>query len=270
MRQVNNIQTLEQAELTIRRAGIVQNEMVEGKQLLEICGFEASGTSGRDNSKLVIDRQIERHNLKAGEDFTVNIVVDGRIRRNVYHFTINAANHVLLAAMTKEGKAARQEAINLKLESLPPSQQPAWLTGNEFLNALIQTQLQTDAIERQQVLQSERLDKIENDIQARVLESCPPNMLSITGVRKVLNDRYGLSTSLVNFLMSDYEAAVPVKAMVRNAHEQANGSSYAVYCKTSITKMVKTFLKGVVQVSATQYVHPAYHGRFSLNPNIAA
>ena len=255
MNELKEITNLEQAELVIRRAGIVSNEWVEGKQLLEICGYSTA------NSRVTLRQLISKHNFIECTDFMRNedITHRGKGQKPVlWTFTINAANHILLAAMTKEGKQARQEAIDTKIAT------NATLTGNALLNALIQTQLQTDAIERQQSVQEVRLERLESEVQAQILETCPPNMLSITGVRKVLNDRYGISASLTNFLMCDYEGAVPVKAMVRNIHENANGSSYAVYCKTSITKMVKTFMKGVTPVTATQYEHPAYFGRFAL------
>lgn len=105
--------TLEQAELAIRRAGIVQNDMVEGRQLLEICGFDTSSS----NQATVFKRQIEKHELREGQDFTASMQQStGGRPKTAYHFTINAANHILLAAMTPEGKAARQEAIDMKLD----------------------------------------------------------------------------------------------------------------------------------------------------------
>ncbi len=126
MQSVSSIQTLEQAELTIRRAGIVQNEMVEGKQLLEICGFSLSNPSQE------IARQISKHSLVEGVDFANNMIVNGKARNKITSFTVNAANHILLAAMTAEGKAARQEAIDLKRETVSLYPQQSWLTGNEF------------------------------------------------------------------------------------------------------------------------------------------
>ena len=107
------IETLEQAELIIRRAGIVLDELVEGKQLLEVCGFDTSSS----NQATVFKRQIEKHALREGQDFTASMQQStGGRPKNVYHFSINAANHILLAAMTPEGKQARQEAIDLKTD----------------------------------------------------------------------------------------------------------------------------------------------------------
>ena len=91
------ISTLEQAELTIRRAGIVQNELVEGVQLLEICGFTSN------SPKAQLDRQIDKHGLSEGKDFYTSMYKTTGRPQTVYHFSINAANHVLLAAMTPDG-----------------------------------------------------------------------------------------------------------------------------------------------------------------------
>ena len=113
-----NIKTLDQAANHLISSGVVDfNTMtVEGKQLLEVCGYEF----GKDQKKF-LDRIVARHEFEINKDFTIDIVVDGNIKRNVYHFTMNAANHILLAAMTDKGKEARQEAIDLKVavDSVP-------------------------------------------------------------------------------------------------------------------------------------------------------
>ena len=112
-----NITTLEQAGRHLMEVGAVDfNTMtVEGKQLLEVCGFSTS------NAKARIDEQVTRHDFEINKDFTISIEREGNIKRNVYHFTMNAANHVLLAAMTEKGKAARQQAIDLReaVDSIP-------------------------------------------------------------------------------------------------------------------------------------------------------
>lgn len=108
---MQTITTLAQAEQHLRQAGIVHSETVEGSQLLRVCGFDRSSA----NQAKVLKRQIEKHNLTKGMDFTPSLEQSSGGRpKTVYHFTINAANHILLAAMTKEGKQARQEAIDMK------------------------------------------------------------------------------------------------------------------------------------------------------------
>lgn len=111
------ITTLEQAARHLMDVGAVEmNTMtVEGKQLLEVCGFSTS------NAKARLDEQVTRHDFEINKDFTISIEREGNIKRNVYRFTMNAANHILLAAMTEKGKAARQQAIDLReaVDSIP-------------------------------------------------------------------------------------------------------------------------------------------------------
>ena len=114
----NTIATLEQAELLLRRSQVVNNEQVEGKALLDICGYSYTDKNWGDK----LNRQIQSHNFKKGVDFIisqspVNGGAGNRGVKTFYHFTINAANHILLAAMTPEGKQARQEAIDLKTQA---------------------------------------------------------------------------------------------------------------------------------------------------------
>ncbi|USE36416.1 hypothetical protein [Endozoicomonas sp. SCSIO W0465] len=113
------ITSLDQAELKIRRAGIIRlnpegYEQVEGEELLQkVCGFNLESKTVAQ----AIKRQITKHEFAEGKDFTTSMLQSsgGRPRR-VYHFSVNAANHVLLSAMTQEGKQARQEAIDDKRE----------------------------------------------------------------------------------------------------------------------------------------------------------
>lgn len=100
-------------------------ELVEGKTLLDVCGYAYTDK----NWGSVIKRQIEKHGFVEGVDFgkvELNSHTDVGNQKSgrkpvEYRFTLNAANHVLLAAMTKLGKAARQQAIDLAVavQSVP-------------------------------------------------------------------------------------------------------------------------------------------------------
>lgn len=112
-----NITTLEQAAKHLIESGKVNmNTMtVEGKQLLEACGF-----SKLDNT--TIKNQIKKHDLKEGLDFMQSTAKStGGRPSTIYQFSMNSANHILLAALTEKGRKARQEAINMKtaVDSVP-------------------------------------------------------------------------------------------------------------------------------------------------------
>lgn len=108
------ITTLEQAArhlLDTNRVNL-SNMTVEGEDMLDACGYQYHKKNVTDKIKV----QIEKHGLVDGKDFTID-----KSGRWVYHFTMNAANHVLLAAMTEKGKEARQQAIDMKVavDSVP-------------------------------------------------------------------------------------------------------------------------------------------------------
>ncbi|WP_066018402.1 hypothetical protein [Endozoicomonas atrinae] len=102
------INTLDQAELVLRRNNLVINELVEGKSLLDICGYSYT----EKNYGQRLQRQVIAHNFIENRDFYLSTINGGKGRpQKIWEFTVDAANHVLLSAMTPEGKRARQEAI---------------------------------------------------------------------------------------------------------------------------------------------------------------
>lgn len=110
--------------------------MVEGVQMLEVCGYEYHKKNVTDK----IQVQIKKHNLTEGVDYTIK-----KNGKWAYHFTLNAANHVLLAAMTENGKAARQDAIDMKVEQqyqIPQTYAAALLEAGRLAMELEQSQAQ--------------------------------------------------------------------------------------------------------------------------------
>lgn len=151
----NSITTLAQAAQYLIHAGAVDmNTMqVEGKQLLDVCGYSYIDSQGKNKSKFVIERQIKKHSLIKDKDYTVHNDVHQGFSIG-YQFTLNAANHILLAAMTDKGKAARQDAIDMRVAqqsiiSLPNFANPAeaaraW--ANEFEQKQIVEQRLVEAV----------------------------------------------------------------------------------------------------------------------------
>jgi phage antirepressor YoqD-like protein len=129
---MSEITTLEQAGKYLMEKQIVnfENMTVEGKQLLDVCGFSYTDK----NWGSVIDRQIIKHNFLENKDFYYSHINVGKGRpKKVMNFTINAANHVLLAAMTNNGKAARQEAIDDKMNKVA---EPQFQLPQNYIEAL--------------------------------------------------------------------------------------------------------------------------------------
>ena len=74
---------------------------VEGKQLLDVCGYSyiEATTGGRQKSQAKnasdkVKLQIEKHNFIENVDYFKSPIRGGLVIK----FTINAANHILLAA----------------------------------------------------------------------------------------------------------------------------------------------------------------------------
>lgn len=143
------ITTLTQAEQHLRSSNVIimnsdeSLELVEGKQLLDVCGYAYKfvGSDGyeRNEANKHIKRQIEKHGFIEGVDFgkVQSPIVGGSGNRGAkveYRFTLNAANHVLLAAMTAEGKHARHTAINL---AVAVQANPLVCDGSDFREAYI-------------------------------------------------------------------------------------------------------------------------------------
>ena len=68
-----NITTLEQAASHLISVGAVDMStmQVEGKVLLEVCGYSLT------NAKARLDEQVQKHQFVINKDFTISIVRDG-------------------------------------------------------------------------------------------------------------------------------------------------------------------------------------------------
>lgn len=74
------IATLEQAGKHLIAEGVVdfENMTVEGKQLLEVCGYTVD-----DKASQSLKRQITKHDFKEGVDFNTHIDTGAESRRNL-------------------------------------------------------------------------------------------------------------------------------------------------------------------------------------------
>jgi len=250
-----NITTLEQAASHLISVGAVnmQTMQVEGKQLLETCGFSK-------NDSTAIKRQIEKHNFLVGKDFVPSMAEStGGRPKEIYHFTLNAANHVLLAAMTEQGKAARQEAIDIKTNTTPA------LTGDPLLDMMqmmVESRKDHLALTEKVEEQGNKLAELEE--RTAILPSKPANAESIVYIRKRINNLYGLPARIVNEVLYSIHYAPRTAGQVRNTHDNASNSTYTVWNKSEVSKLFKRFVSECDMVTKTQAVHPAIDGKFKL------
>lgn len=123
-------------------------------------------------------------------------------------------------------------------------------------------------LERRQAEQKAALERVEQKVETlgrfHVWDYCPQNCLSLTGVKAAMNERYGLSSPIVDYVLKTWPHQPNPAGMVRNGHEDAKGSQYMVWSKTNVTAAFKRFVSECQMESATQATHPYFEGRFRL------
>lgn len=184
-----NITTLEQASKHLIDCGAVAFELgqfpVEGKQLLEVCGYSSN------NPRVELTRQVIRHELSENKDFMRSNDVThqkaGQVPK-IYHFSLNAANHILLAAMTEQGKSARQDAIDTKISQANPTLPPE--LANDPIIAVRMTQIE----------QEKRISAVENQVQ-QMTTGAPIGWAILTRI----GEMYGFSKMKAKAIAQAYE-----------------------------------------------------------------
>lgn len=253
-----NITTLEQAASHLIQVGAVEMEtmQVEGAKLLEVCGY----SKGDGNQKKVLDRQIEKHGFIAGKDFRTMMSESGIGRpKTVYMFTLNAANHVLLSALTSEGKIARQEAIDMK------TNQYQSLTGDPLLDMMqIMVESRKDHLALSEKVDNQEKKLAELETRAAILPSKPANAESVSYIRTRINRDYGLPARIINEVLYSSPYAPRPAGQVRNTHDNANDATFTVWNTSEVTRLFKRFVSECEKVTKTQAVHPSIDGRFKL------
>lgn len=137
-------------------------------------------------------------------------------------------------------------------------------SANQLVAIERQQSAQQVAIERVQGIQADHARLIEDLSHSHVWDHCPQNCLSLTGVKAEMSKRYGLSGPVVDFVLKNWMHQPHPAGMVRNGHEDAKGSQYQIWAKTSVTMAFKRFVAGCQMVTPTQAEHPDIQGRFQL------
>jgi hypothetical protein len=122
--------------------------------------------------------------------------------------------------------------------------------------------------ERRQFEQDRQIKAITADVQlikeTAPLTAKPQNTETITEARKRIGKKFGLPARIINVVMGELAYSPRVFAMVKNSHEDAKGSSYAVWRIIDVTKLFYRFVGECRMVTATQATHPDIEGRFKL------
>lgn len=160
------------------------------------------------------------------------------------------------------------------LERLKALRAPMTQAEQMLAHAQIQVQLERrqQQIEQQQAQHQVAIERVEQRVEdlseSRVWDHCPQNCMPITRIREVINDRYGLSATVVDAVVRQMPISPKPWGMVRNGHENAQGSQYAVWATSDITAVFKRFVSECERVTETQATHPYFPGRFRLAPKV--
>ncbi|HCT8042938.1 phage antirepressor [Pseudomonas aeruginosa] len=170
----------------------------------------------------------------------------------------------------RESKGVRRSV----LERLKALRAPMTQAEQMLAHAQIQVQLECrqQQIEQQQAQHQVAIERVEQRVEdlseSRVWDHCPQNCMPITRIREVINDRYGLSATVVDAVVRQMPISPKPWGMVRNGHENAQGSQYAVWATSDITAVFKRFVSECERVTETQATHPYFPGRFRLPPKV--
>lgn len=185
-----------------------------------------------------------------------------------YHLTINMGKELGMVDRSSKGREIRKYFLSIEEAATAPKP----LTTTETLIQMLT--LQADVERRQIELERQQAETQQKfvDIDARVAQVEATNALlakpqhceTKTEIKARMNKLYGLPAWLVDEVLTSISYRPPVFAMVKNGHENAQGSSFAVYQIIDITKLFKRFVGECTQATATTATHPSINGRFKL------
>ena len=130
-------------------------------------------------------------------------------------------------------------------------------------NAELLLNLERQHAEHSQALRAidVRLDLVEGTVP---LKAKPQHTETKSEIKIRINKLYGLPSWLIDEVLTSISYRPPVFAMVKNSHESAQGSSFAVYQIVDVTKLFKRFVSECVRATPTTAKHPAIDRRFQL------
>ena len=169
---------------------------------------------------------------------------------------------VLVARLSPEFTAAIVDRWQ-KLESA----QPKPMTQLEVLAGLTSAMVEQ---ERKQLEQAKvvaaiesKLEQVEAKVDSQIWDECPPNAEAITTIRRRINQEYGIPHWAINEIVQGDYGPRPA-GQVRNTHENANGQSYVVYWRPSISRLFKRVYDECEGVTNTLVKHSYVSKRIKL------
>lgn len=108
------------------------------------------------------------------------------------------------------------------------------------------------------------VERVEIVEQTTPLKAKPQNAETRSDARRRINRVHGLSEVIVDSVLDHAGYGIRPFAMVKNSHEDAQGSSFGIYWIRDITALFKRFVSECVPHSATMVRHPIISRPFKL------
>ncbi|KQS83442.1 antA/AntB antirepressor family protein [Rhizobium sp. Leaf383] len=221
---------------------------------------------GKDYSTWIKDR-IKRYGFVEGVDFIVvsQSPISGsgnRGAKDEYHLTIGMGKEIGMVDRSAKGREIRKYFLAFEEKATAPARPMS--PAEMFLqNAELMLNIERQAAETQRELKA-TVARIEAIEETAPLKAKPQNTETISEIRQRMNRKYGLPERIVNQAMNTLPYRIRPFAMVKNSHENAQGSSFAVYLILDVTKLFTRFAGECQQATETTCTHPAIDGRFKM------
>lgn len=122
--------------------------------------------------------------------------------------------------------------------------------------------------EQQNTFNAQIVERVEMVEQTAPLKAKPQNAETRSEVRKRMNRLHGLSEPIIDTVLDHVGYGIRPFAMVKNSHEEAQGSSYGVYWIRDISALFKKFVSECTPHSATLVRHPIISRPFKLTRKV--
>ncbi len=143
--------------------------------------------------------------------------------------------------------------------------QPSIPTTAEALAQVFRMVADSERREAQQnAFNAEMAERVEIVEQTAPLKAKPQNAETRSEVRRRMNRVHGLSEVIVDTVLDHSGYGIRPFAMVKNSHEDAQGSSYGVYWIRDISALFKRFASECTPHSPTMVRHPIISRPFKI------
>ncbi|MGE8105174.1 antA/AntB antirepressor family protein [Allorhizobium sp. NPDC080224] len=178
-----------------------------------------------------------------------------------YFLTIGMGKELGMVDRSERGRAIRKYFLSIE-EAVS---QPRQMTTAEIVlqNAQALVDFERRQAEHQRAI--EAMDaRVAHVERTAPLTIKPQHTETKSEAKARIGKKYGLPPWVVDLVLTSFPYRPPVFAMVKNSHENAQGSSFAVYQILEVTKLFKRFVSECRAATATTATHPDIDRRFKL------